>query len=130
MIFPYNFLYTQVVAYTTYLELGEPVGFSEITPPQSLLPSNVKMLNLNLMNLFIIVFFILLVSPFPPLPLDISPFVHNLPKISYKIVEAQDWNVTETLSKIYFICMVLIWCKSPCNLYYLCLICRAGKGLK
>ena len=33
------------------------LGFSEITPPQSLLPSNVQILNLILIKLFIIVFY-------------------------------------------------------------------------
>ena len=29
-IFPYNSLYTQAVAYTTYFELGEPVSYPEL----------------------------------------------------------------------------------------------------
>ena len=36
-------------------------GFSEISPPQSLLPSNVQILNLMLINLFIIVFILLVI---------------------------------------------------------------------
>ena len=31
VIFPYNSLYTQAVAYTTYFELGEPVGRPKTT---------------------------------------------------------------------------------------------------
>ena len=37
------------------------LGFSEISPPQSLLPSNVQILNLMLINLFIIVFILLVI---------------------------------------------------------------------
>ena len=37
------------------------LGFSEISPPQSLLPSNVQILNLMLINLFIIAFIFLVI---------------------------------------------------------------------
>ena len=37
------------------------LGFSEISPPQSLLPSNVQILNSMLINLFIIVFILLVI---------------------------------------------------------------------
>ena len=38
------------------ISIPHKLGFLEITPPQSLLPSNVRILNLMLINLFIIVF--------------------------------------------------------------------------
>ena len=37
------------------------LGFAEISPPQSLLPSNAQVFNLMLINLFIIVFILLVI---------------------------------------------------------------------
>ena len=43
------------------ISIPHKLGFSEISPPQSLLPSNVQILNLMLINLFIIVFILLVI---------------------------------------------------------------------
>ena len=43
------------------LTIPHKLGFSEISPPQSLLPSNAQILNLMLVNLFIIVFILLVI---------------------------------------------------------------------
>ena len=41
------------------ITIPHKLGFSEISPPQSVLPSNLPILNLMLINLFIIVFIML-----------------------------------------------------------------------
>ena len=43
------------------ISIPHKLGFSEISPPQSLLPSNVQILNLMLINLFIIAFILLVI---------------------------------------------------------------------
>ena len=43
------------------ISIPHKLGFSEISPPQSLFPSNVQILNLMLINLFIIVFILLVI---------------------------------------------------------------------
>ena len=43
------------------ISIPHKLGFSEISPPQSLLPSNAQILNLMLVNLFIIVFILLVI---------------------------------------------------------------------
>ena len=43
------------------ISIPHKLGFSEISPPQSLLPSNVQIFNLMLINLLIIVFILLLI---------------------------------------------------------------------
>ena len=47
--------------FTTEISIPHKLGFSEISPPQSLLPSNVQILNSMLINLFIIVFILLVI---------------------------------------------------------------------
>ena len=59
-----NIIFCPHISYLTYCPWGEisiphKLGFSEISPPQSLLPSNAQILNLMLVNLFIIVFILL-----------------------------------------------------------------------
>ena len=43
------------------ISIPRKLGFSEISPTQSLFPSNVQILNLMLINLFIIVFILLII---------------------------------------------------------------------
>ena len=45
--------------YVNSMVIDHKLGFSEISPSQSLLPSNLQILNLMLINLFIIVFIML-----------------------------------------------------------------------
>ena len=43
------------------ISISHKLSFSEIFPPQSLLPSNVQIFNFMLINLFIIVFILLII---------------------------------------------------------------------
>ena len=44
------------------ISIPHKLGFSEISPPQSLLPSNPQILNLMLVNLLVIVFYYVCIS--------------------------------------------------------------------
>ena len=50
-----------ICSYLGEISIPHKLGFSEISPPQSLLPSNAQILNLMLINLFIIVFILLVI---------------------------------------------------------------------
>ena len=51
----------EINLYWGEISIPHKLGFSEISPPQSLLPSNAQILNLMLVNLFIIVFILLVI---------------------------------------------------------------------